>query len=145
MSRKIKTRKKKLKHTWGSCLEPQPSPDASFGAVFTIVQARFLVQSRLHLKHVKKKLKHGKKIKTYPVMKTGHPRANFGPPAPAPANTRTRNTRRYGCGFPPLPWVCKRIAGLYYRSVFTTWADSTLSCSTSLTLILGPKNNVIIK
>ena len=23
-------------------------------------------------------------------MKTGHPRANFGPPAPAPANTRTR-------------------------------------------------------
>jgi hypothetical protein len=72
-----------------------------------------------------------------------------------PTRTRTRqyphpylrvwDSRRYGCGFPPLPWVCKQIAGLYYGSVFTTWADSTLSCSTSLTLILGPKNNVIIK
>ena len=31
------------------------------------------------------------------VMKTGHPRANFGPPTPAPTNIRTR---RYGCGIP---------------------------------------------
>ena len=31
------------------------------------------------------------------VMKTGHPRANFGPPAPAPTNTRTHI---YGCGIP---------------------------------------------
>src|ERR1700678_3119764 len=43
----------------------QTTPDASFGPVFIIVQAQFLVQSRLHLKHVKKKLKRGKKIKTY--------------------------------------------------------------------------------
>src|SRR5271168_4308146 len=31
------------------------------------------------------------------VMKAGHPRANFSPPAPAPANT---HTRIYGCGIP---------------------------------------------
>src|SRR5271168_1359503 len=37
------------------------------------------------------------KKELYLVMKTGHPRANFGPPAPTPANTRTR---RYGCGIP---------------------------------------------
>src|ERR1700678_1529653 len=43
----------------------QTTPDASFGPVFIIVQDQFLVQSRLHLKHVKKKLKRGKKIKTF--------------------------------------------------------------------------------
>src|SRR5271155_1071512 len=90
MSRKNSNTKKKLKHTWGSCLKPQPSPDASFGAVFTVVQARFLVQSRLHLKHVKKKLKHGKKIKTYPVKKRGPPGKILAPPPPPPANPRPR-------------------------------------------------------
>src|SRR5271168_5218474 len=36
---------------------------------------------------------------------------------------RVQDSRQYGCGFPPLPWVCKLIAGLCYRSVFTS-ADS---------------------
>src|ERR1700678_1612714 len=97
---------------------------------------------------------HIKAITVIPVNlvsdKGGPPAAKFCPPPPRPRQyphpyLRVRDSRRYGCGFPPLPWGFKWIVGLYYGSVFTTWADSTLSCSTSLTLILGPKNNVIIK